>query len=72
MFNLFNWLGLPTRQKTYRLRITDSQGNQTYTRVAADSGFDALDKVAAQLPRLQPGETRSIKCFDCIPTRRMD
>jgi hypothetical protein len=30
MFNLFNWLGIPARQKTYRLRITDSQGNQTY------------------------------------------
>lgn len=57
--------------KTYRLRITDGQGNLTYTRVAASNGFDAIDKVSEQLPQLNPGESRSIKCFDCLPIRRI-
>lgn len=67
---IFDWLFRPAL-KTYRLRITDGQGNQTYTRVAASNGFEAIDKVSEQLPQLGPGESRSIKCFDCVPTRRI-
>ena len=64
---IFDWLSRPAL-KTYRLQITDGQGNQTYTRVAASNGFDAIDKLSEQLPQLNPGETRNIKCFDCVPT----
>jgi len=51
---IFGWLFRPAL-KTYRLRIIDGQGNQTYTNLATSNGFDAIDKVSEQLPQLKPG-----------------
>lgn len=65
MFGLFSWF-LASSTKNYTVEVYEDGKLDKVFSVEAENGFDAVDKVADNLPPLISRQRR-IKCLNCIP-----
>ena len=65
MLGLFSWFSTSSR-KNYTVEVYEDGKLDQVLSVEAENGFDAVDKVADNLPPLT-SRRRRIKCLNCIP-----